>query len=398
MILMFMHREVFMNRLDSVSMGKIVVIREKLLDAQRKGDKIFRFESGDPSFDVHPNIKAAMEKALRENKTHYIPNNGIPELREALAHKLRTKNGLTKIEAKHVSVTNGAMHALYVVYQCIVAEGDEVIVPDPMWTEAVEDARLAGAVIVPIELKPENNYVYAADEIAKKVTAKTKVIFLNTPHNPTGAIIPKSELEKIFAIAKKHDLWIVSDEAYEDVLFDGGSHTSIGSIDPSYEKLISVYSYSKSYAMSGLRVGYFATLHPLFNDRASKLLRCTVNGINSVAQWGALAALKEVDQSWFDEMNAEYLKRRDLFLKILSEQKVLTPFAPKGAFYLWCRHNSEVNATALSEKLADLGIGNAPGDCFGSSGESLRSIRFAFSCSTKMIEEGSEPLIKALNS
>lgn len=386
-----------MNRLDSVSMGKIVVIREKLLEAQRKGEKIYRFESGDPSFDIPMVVKEAMEKALRENKTHYIPNNGIPELREALAEKLRVKNGLTQIKASHVSITNGAMNALYVVYQSIIEDGDEVIVPDPMWTEAVEDARLAGAVIVPVELKPENNYVYAASEIKKRVTEKTKVIFLNTPHNPTGAIIPKEELQKILDIAKAHNLWVVSDEAYEDVLFDGGTHTSIGSLDPYYEKLISVYSYSKSYAMSGLRVGYFATLHPLFNDRASKLLRCNVNGINSVAQWGALAAIKEVKEEWFTEMNKEYLKRRDLFLAILREQKQLTPFSPKGAFYLWCRHNTETNATELSEKLANLGIGNAPGDCFGIGPESLRSIRFAFSCSTKMIEEGSEALIKALS-
>lgn len=385
-----------MNRLDAVSMGKIVVIREKLLEAQRKGEKIYRFESGDPSFDIPLVVKNAMEQALRDNKTHYIPNNGIPELREALAEKLQKKNGLTQIKPMHVSITNGAMNALYIVYQSIIELGDEVIVPDPMWTEAVEDARLAGATIVPIELRPENDYIYSAAEIKKKITEKTKVIFLNTPHNPTGAIIPKEELQKILEIAKANDLWLVSDEAYEDVLFDGGVHTSIGSLDPYYEKLISVYSCSKSYAMSGLRVGYFATLHPLFNDRASKLLRCNVNGINSVAQWGTLAAIKEVNDDWFIEMNKEYLKRRDLFLSILKEQKQLTPFSPKGAFYLWCRHNTENNATGLSEKLANLGIGNAPGDCFGSSPESLRSIRFAFSCSTKMIEEGSAALIKAL--
>ncbi len=387
-----------MNRLDSVSMGKIVVIREKLLEAQRKGDKIFRYESGDPSFDIHPKIKEAMNKALLENKTHYIPNNGIPELREALAHKLQTKNGLKNIKAAHVSVTNGAMHALYVVYQCLIEEGDEVIVPDPMWTEAVEDARLAGAKIIPVELKPETNYVYLASEIEKKITPKTKVIFINTPHNPTGAIIGIDELQKILDLAKKHNLWIVSDEAYEDVLFDGGSHISIGSLDPNYDKVISVYSYSKSYAMSGLRVGYFASVDPLFNDRAGKLLRCTVNGINSVAQWGALAAIKEVDRSWFHNMNAEYLKRRNLFLEILKDQKVLTPFSPKGAFYLWCRLREGTDATPLSEKLAGLGIGNAPGDCFGSGAETVRSIRFAFSCETKMIEEGASALVKALNS
>lgn len=379
-----------MNRLDQISLGKIVVIREKLLKAQREGTKIYRFESGDPSFDVHPMVKSAMEKALKENKTHYIPNNGIPELREALAKKLQTQNKLN-IESKHISVTNGAMHALYVLYQCIVEEGDEVIVPDPMWTEAVENARLAGAKTVGVELKPEHNYVYRASDIEAKITPKTKVIFLNSPQNPTGAIIPKEELQKIADLAVKNNFWLVSDEAYEHVLFDGGEHTSIGSLIPDYDKTISVYSYSKSYAMSGLRLGYFACRNELFNDRAGKLLRCTVNGINSVTQWGAIAALSSPPE-WYETMNKEYLKRRDLFLEALAGNELLTPYIPHGAFYLWCRVKDGIDVGRLSEAMAQAGIGNAPGDCFGETPSTVQSLRLAFSCSTEMILEGAGPL------
>lgn len=379
-----------MNRLDQISLGKIVVIREKLLKAQREGTKIYRFESGDPSFDVHPLVKSAMEKALKENKTHYIPNNGIPELREALAKKLQTQNKLN-IESKHISVTNGAMHALYVLYQCIVEEGDEVIVPDPMWTEAVENARLAGAKTIGIELKPEHNYVYRACDIEAKITPKTKVIFLNSPQNPTGAIIPQEELQKIADLAVKHNFWLVSDEAYEHVLFDGGKHTSIGSLIPDYDKTISVYSFSKSYAMSGLRLGYFACRNELFNDRAGKLLRCTVNGINSVTQWGAIAALSTPDE-WYQTMNKEYLKRRDLFLEALAGNEILTPYIPHGAFYLWCKVKDGIDVGRLSEAMAQAGIGNAPGDCFGETPSTVQSLRLAFSCSTEMILEGAGPL------
>lgn len=379
-----------MNRLDQISLGKIVVIREKLLKAQREGTKIYRFESGDPSFDVHPLVKSAMEKALKENKTHYIPNNGVPELREALAKKLQTQNKLN-IESKHISVTNGAMHALYVLYQCIVEEGDEVIVPDPMWTEAVENARLAGAKTIGVELKPEHNYVYRACDIEAKITPKTKVIFLNSPQNPTGAIIPKEELQKIADLAVKHNFWLVSDEAYEHVLFDGGKHTSIGSLIPAYDKTISVYSFSKSYAMSGLRLGYFACRNELFNDRAGKLLRCTVNGINSVTQWGAIAALSTPEE-WYQTMNEEYLKRRDLFLEALAGNEILTPYIPHGAFYLWCRVKDGIDVARLSEAMAQAGIGNAPGDCFGETPSTVQSLRLAFSCSTEMILEGAGPL------
>lgn len=379
-----------MNRLDQISLGKIVVIREKLLKAQRDGKKIYRYESGDPSFDVHPNVKSAIEKALKENKTHYIPNNGIPELREALAKKLQQKNKLN-IESKHISVTNGAMHALYVLYQCIIESGDEVIVPDPMWTEAVENARLAGAKTIGVELKPEHNYVYRASDIEAKINSKTKVIFLNSPQNPTGAIIPKNELQKIADLAVKNNLWIVSDEAYEHVLFDGGEHTSIGSLIPSYDKIVSVYSYSKSYAMSGLRLGYFACRDELFNDRAAKLLRCTVNGINSITQWGAVAALSTPDD-WYKEMNIEYLKRRNLFLEALAGQDILIPYIPHGAFYLWCKVKDGIDVAALSEAMAQAGIGNAPGDCFGEAPSTIQSLRLAFSCSSEMIIEGTAPL------
>jgi len=379
-----------MNRLDQISLGKIVVIREKLLKAQREGTKIYRFESGDPSFDVHPDVKAAMEKALKENKTHYIPNNGIPELREALAKKLQTQNKLN-IESKHISVTNGAMHALYVLYQCIVEEGDEVIVPDPMWTEAVENARLAGAKTIGVELRPEHNYIYRAADIEAKMTSKTKAIFLNSPQNPTGAIIPKEELQKIADLAVKNNLWLVSDEAYEHVLFDGGEHTSIGSLIPDYDKTISVYSFSKSYAMSGLRLGYFACRNELFNDRAGKLLRCTVNGINSVTQWGAIAALS-TPSDWTKKMNEEYLKRRDLFLEALAGNELLTPYIPHGAFYLWCKVKDGIDVSKLSEAMAQAGIGNAPGDCFGEAKSTNQSLRLAFSCSTEMILEGAGPL------
>jgi aspartate aminotransferase len=384
-----------MSRLDQISLGKIVVIREQLLEAQRQGKPIYRFESGDPNFDIHPTIKEALSQAAQENKTHYIPNNGIPELKEALSVKLKKKNN---IEAKpsEIFVTNGAMHALYVLYQCLIEEGDEVIVPDPMWTEAVENARLAGAVTVPVELTLKDQYIYRADLIKQKITNKTKAIFLNCPHNPTGAVIPKEELQQIAELAVEHNLWIISDEAYETVLFDGLTHTSLASIIPNYNKVISVFSFSKSHAMSGLRLGYLVAKDKLFGERVGKLLRCTINGVNSLAQWAAVGALKNTPESWQQEMTNEYQKRRDLFLKALSSQDILIPFNPQGTFFLWCKLNPKFDANLLSDKLTQAGIGNTPGDCFGASKETLNSMRFAFSCSTKMVEEGVPLLLKNL--
>ncbi|MFZ4714934.1 MAG: pyridoxal phosphate-dependent aminotransferase [Bacteriovoracaceae bacterium] len=384
-----------MSRLDQISLGKIVVIREQLLEAQRKGTAIFRFESGDPNFDIHDTIKEAVYRALKENKTHYIPNNGIPELKDALVKKLKKQN---KIEAKSadIFVTNGAMHALYVTYQCMIEEGDEVIVPDPMWTEAVENARLAGAKTIPVELTLDDNYIYRAEKIKEKITSKTKAIFLNSPHNPTGAVIPLSELKLIAELAVKHNLWIISDEAYETVVFDGATHHSLATLIPEYNKVISVFSFSKSHAMSGMRLGYLVCKDKLFGERVGKLLRCTINGVNSVAQWAAVGALENTPESWQQEMTVEYQKRRDLFLKALSHQNILIPFKPQGTFFLWCKLNPQFDSNELSAKLTLAGIGNTPGDCFGQSKETMNSMRFAFSCSSKMVEEGVPLLLNHL--
>lgn len=381
-----------MNRLDQISLGKIVVIREQLLEAARLGKPIYRFESGDPNFGVHQAIKDGINEALMKDQTHYIPNNGIPELKNSLAKKILEKNKY-KVSPQDIFVTNGAMHALYVTYQCIIEEGDEVIVPDPMWTEAVENARLAGAVTVGVELTLEDHYIYRADKIKEKINKKTKAIFLNTPHNPTGAIIPLEELKKIADIAIQHNLWLVCDEAYETVVFDQHQHVSLGSLIPDYDKLISVYSFSKAYAMSGLRLGYAVCKNKMYADRVGKILRCTINGVNSLAQWAGVTAIEKTPSDWPNEMAQEYQKRRDLFLDALKDQSILIPFKPQGTFFLWCKLNPKINANELSMKLVQAGIGNTPGDCFGNSPSTLSSMRFAFSCTTKMVEEG-VPLLK----
>ncbi len=400
-----------MEKIDALSMGKIVVIREKLLKKVASGERVFRFESGDPSFDIPNAVKEGVLEALSANKTHYIPNNGIPELRQALALKLQKHNQITNAEAKDVAVTNGAMHALYITYQCLVSDDphqkNEVIVPDPMWTEAVENARLAGAKIIPVELKSSDSYVYLASNIEKKITSNTLAIFLNSPQNPTGAIIPRDELEKILALAKRHNLWLVSDEAYEHVVFDGGRHCSIQALDLNFDRCISIFSFSKSYAMSGMRLGYVYAKNSIFQERISKILRCTVNGINSVTQWGAVKGLSSVNEAWFEDMNQEFLKRRNLFLEVFKQQTLLVPYTPKGAFFLWCQLHPDIvsrlgvdkayqKVNELSDYLIDRGIGNAPGDSFGDCVTTRLSLRFSFSCHTSMIVDGGKELLEAL--
>lgn len=396
-----------MHLLDTLSLGKIVQIRERLLKAQAAGTKVFRLESGDPNFSVAPHVLDALQKAAADGKTHYIPNAGIPELRRALRAKLEAKNGVALPSEENVFVTNGAMHALFVTFQCILEPGDEVIVPDPMWTEVVENIKLARGVPVPVALKAENEFQYLPADIERRITSRTKAIFLNTPHNPTGAVLSKETVRGIAAIAREHGrngkpLWIVSDEAYEDVIYAPYEHTSIASLAPEQaERIISIFSFSKSYAMSGLRTGYLATTCEETMERLQKILRCSINGVNSVAQWTALAALQG-DQSQLDQMRAEYMTRRDMLHGALARIPGMKPFYPRGSFFVWAEIDPSVykrvgvrDADGLSGYLAEKGIGSAPGDAFGDS--CAHAIRFAFSCSTDMVREGSESLVKILS-
>ncbi len=386
---------------DAVSLGAIVQVRDRLLDQQAKGRKVLRLESGDPSFDIPAHVREAMEKALRDGLTHYTASTGIPPLREAILKKITAENGLSVSGADNIVVTNGGMHGLYVLFRAMLEAGDEVIIPDPMWTEIAENIRLAGGTPVPVRLHPESGYQYAPAEIEAAITPRTRAIFVNTPHNPTGAVAARVTLERIAAIAANHNLTLVSDEAYEHVIFDGLKHTSLGSFPAAQGRTVSVYSMSKTYAMSGLRMGYLVVTDALLLERLKKLVRCTINGVNSVTQYGATAALNG-PQDATRSMAAEYQSRRDMLLAALDESPYLEPFKPGGAFYLWARikeewpgYQGKKDDWSMTNYLIDrVGVGSSPGSAFGAAGAG--HIRFAFSCATEQVREAAGLIPAAL--
>jgi aspartate/methionine/tyrosine aminotransferase len=387
--------------LDQVSLGKIVQIRERLLVAQAAGKRVYRFESGDPSFAPPAHVLDAITQAALAGKTHYVPNNGIPELRRALAQKVASKNHLTGTTPDDIFVTNGAMHALYVAFGSLLGQGDEVIIPDPMWTEVAENIRLAGGVPVGVPLRADADYAYRVEDIEAAITPRTTTIFLNTPHNPTGAVLSREALAGILELARARNLWVVSDEAYEDVIYAPHVHHSIGSLAaPGETRVVSIFSFSKSHAMAGLRTGYIVTRDPALHDRIPKLLRCTINGVNSVAQWAALAAVTGSDKH-IVEMREVYHERRDILLRALTGIPGVRPFVPRGAFYIWAELDPSVyerlevkDADALATLLADQGLGCAPGEAFGET--CADALRFAYSCDSTMVREGSALLREAL--
>jgi aspartate aminotransferase len=387
---------------DQVSLGAIVQVRDRLLEQQAHGRKVLRLESGDPSFDIPVQAREAMEKALRDGLTHYTASTGIPVLRKAIFQKVTTENGLSVPNDDHVVVTNGGMHGLYILFRALLDPGDEVILPDPMWTEIAENIRLGGGKPVPVILHEKRGYEYDPAEIEAAITSRTRAIFVNTPHNPTGAIESRETLEAIATLAEKHSLLLISDEAYEHIIFDGFKHISLGSLPNAQNRTISVYSMSKSYAMSGLRMGYLVVTDSILLERIKKLVRCTINGVNSVTQYGAAAALSG-PQDATRSMAQEYQKRRDILFSALEEAPYLKAFKPGGAFYLWARiqpdwpgYDGKRDDWSMTNYLIDTaGIGSSPGSAFGAAGEGY--IRFAFSCSTNQVEEAAQLLPEVLS-
>jgi aspartate aminotransferase len=377
---------------DTIPLGGIVTVRDRLLEQQARGKKVYRLESGDPSFAVPDHVREAIQRALEEGHTHYTPGTGIKPLREAIFRKLREDNRIPVKDPQHVLVTNGAMNALYVVFRAIVGPGDEVVVPDPTWTETADNVTLAGGVATRARLDAKNSYRYEPAAVEAAVTEKTRAIVINSPHNPTGLVVDEHTLRGILNVADRRGLWVISDEAYEHVLFDGRRHISPHSLG--YDRVVSIFSLSKSYAMSGLRVGYLSCNHDLLVERMGKLLRCTINGVNSATQHGAVAALSG-PQDATAAMAAEYQKRRDALWAGLEGLATLHTFKPQGAFYMWARiddswmgRGGRRDGWALTELLIEAaGIGSAPGEVFGPAGAG--HVRFAFSCSTDQVVEAS---------
>lgn len=373
---------------DGVPSGGIVSIRDGLIEMQGEGKKVFRLESGDPSFDIPEHVSEAITRAIRDGHTHYTAGTGIKQLREAALEKLDTRNNLPLSSPDDVFITNGAMNGLYVTFRALLSPGDEVIIPDPCWTETADNIRLAGGVPVYAH--------YSQPEYWKKLlTIRTKAVVINSPQNPTGVVYSTKQLHRIVSFCNRNSLKLVSDEAYEDILFDGEKHVSPGSLTDS-PNVVSIYSFSKSHAMSGLRLGYVATIDPVLKQRIGKLLRCTINGVNSATQWGGVAALTG-SRDHIIRMNKEYEYRRDVLYEALNGVYGLYPEKPRGAFYIWTKvHEYETkfkDAWDVSNHLVNkFGIGSAPGNVFGSGHSNC--IRFAFSCSSKQIEGAARVLLE----
>ena len=371
--------------LDTVPFSGIIRIRDMMYSVKDP----FRLDQGDVSFDAPDTVKTAMHRAIDDNRSHYLQTTGIPRLLELLAEKLRSKNGIPVASPDEVMVTTGGIHALYLACQALLEPGDEVVVPDPEWPPSIGNIVAAQAVAVPCPIHERLGWRYDLDELESRITRRTRAIYVNSPQNPTGGVLTGADVERIAEIVRSRDLWLISDEAYEDVLFDGAEHVSPASLPEMYARTISVFTFSKTYAMTGLRLGYLSVRDAKLRERLRKLLFYTASNVSSVVQFGAVGAL-EGPQDCVETFRAELQARRDLFYAGIREHAAgaLGGEPPKGAFYAFLRIDPALalppgggghasRSWTMAEYLISHGrIGCVPGVDFGANGEGY--IRFCF--------------------
>lgn len=360
------------------------------MELRSQGATVYQFEGGEPFMPTPEIVKEAAKRALDENQTRYAPSSGIPELREALAQKLRTRNHIPA-QSSDVIVVNGGMQGLFGAFQSIVNPGDEVLLFSPYWTP-IKD--LVGhcqgrSVLVPTS---EAREVGFQKTLARYSTDRTRAIYYNTPQNPTGVVFTAEEAKAVAAFAKDHDVLVVADEAYEDLVYDG-EHCSIASVDGMFERTITSFTFSKSYAMTGWRLGYAVAPDPWMTGLKKATLYSS-NGVSTPTQWAGLAAMS-IDTAILEEIKSQYRLRRDLLLSGLNDIG-LPCEPPAGAFYVFPNVSriSKDSREAADIFLTRAQVATVPGIIFGSQGES--HLRFSFSTSIETIEAGLESLRRNL--
>jgi aspartate aminotransferase len=359
-------------------------IDSKAKAMKAEGLDVCGFGAGEPDFDTPEHIKAAAIAALQAGATKYTPSSGIPELRQAISEKFAADNQL-EYRASQIVVTNGAKHACYNAILATCQAGDEVIIPSPYWVSYPDMVRLAGAEPVIVQTTERNGWKMRGEDFENAMTPRTKMVILNSPGNPTGSVYTRDELQAIVDIATDEDIYILSDEIYEKLVYDDVQHVSVGSLSrEAYDLTITVNGFSKAYAMTGWRLGYVGATEPIAKAIEAIQSHSTSNP-NSFAQRGALAALKG-DQQPLTDMREEFDIRRNYMFDRISKIPNITAVKPQGAFYVLV-NISQLGLT--SQNFADRLLSKAnvaviPGAAFGDD----RTIRLSYATSIDVIKKG----------
>ncbi|HKA38041.1 MAG TPA: aminotransferase class I/II-fold pyridoxal phosphate-dependent enzyme [Thermoanaerobaculia bacterium] len=359
-----------------------------MLELLAAGHKVWRFEGGEPYMPTPEPIKHAMTAALARNETRYAPSSGVPELRRAILEKVRSKNGIPADDDSPI-VVNGGMNGLFCAFATLLDPGDEVLMFSPYWTPIADVIAYNGAVPVLVGTEAARREGLAK-ALSRAKTARTKLLYWNSPVNPTGDVFPRAEVEEVAAFARDAGIAFISDEAYEDLIYDGEEHVSPASFPGMAERTISVFTLSKTYSMTGWRAGY-VLVPKRWRLAMQTAVLYSINGVSTPTQWAMLEALR-MAEGFLEEARAGYRRRRDALVAGLRAAGFEIE-TPKAALYLFPKVPSQLGSesSAAARTLLDtVRVATVPGRAFGPEGEA--HVRFSFSVSEDTISGGVEAL------
>jgi aspartate aminotransferase len=372
------------RRFESVGFSEIVQVRNRVLALLAAGHRVWRFEGGEPYMPTPEPIKAAMSRALARNETRYAPSSGVPELRRAILEKVRRKNAIPADDESPI-VVNGGMHGLFAAFATLLDADDEVLMLSPYWTPIVDVVRYhrAKPVLVPAD-EAQRDGLSAA--LGKRLSPRTKLLYWNSPTNPTGQVFSRAQIEEVAAFAGESGIALISDEAYEDLIYEGEGHVSPASFPGALERTISVFTLSKTYSMTGWRAGY-VLVPERWRDAMRTAVLYSINGVSTPTQWAMLEALT-MPSDFLEDAKAGYRRRRDALAAGLRAAGFELE-TPRAALYLFPKIPASLgpgSTTAATALLDTRRVATVPGIVFGPEGEG--HLRFSFSVSEDTIAGG----------
>lgn len=356
----------------------------KMFELANQYEDVIKLTLGEPDFNTPENIKEVAKKYIDENDTHYVSNAGIPELREAIANNYTNRYGF-HVEPEQVMITFGAMEAIYLALVTTLNPGDEVIVSDPGYPNYIGQIEMLGGKIVPVPVHEENNFKLKAEDVKKKITSKTKGIIINSPSNPLGSVLEKHDLEGLAEVIKQHNLFVIADEVYDQIIYNDHNYFSISQFEDIKENVLIINSFSKTYAMTGWRIGY------VIGDKEIISAMPTIQeGVTACVpgfiQRAAIEAI-EGPQDQVKQMIKTYEKRRDMVIQHLNEIPGFSCEKTDGTFYAFVNikaFNKSSEDFAI-ELLKEAKVAVTPGSAFGEHGEGY--LRISYATSEEALEE-----------
>ena len=356
-----------------------------MFDLAAQYNNLINLGVGEPNFETPKHIKKMAKKAIDEGFTHYVANAGIPELRQAIADQYKRELGL-EYAAENVMVAAGAMEAIILTLLTIINPGDEVIVTNPCYPNYLGQIMMVGGKVVSVPIYEENKFKLQPEDLKKVITPKTKAIFLNSPNNPVGAVLDKEDIEALAEVVQRHNLIVISDEVYEKILFDGHTHFSMSQIPQVKDKVVIINSCSKTYAMTGWRIGYAVAGDKDIISRMPKLQEGLTSCVSSFIQKAAIEAISG-PQDEVKQMVADYMRRRDIFIDGINAIPGIKCMKSPGSFYAFpnIKVFGKTSFDFAVELLKEAGVVGVPGSAFGSMGEGY--LRFSFANSDENLRK-----------